>query len=78
VIEVVSRGSKGRDTGIKLTDYFRLAAVRHYLIFQAEARVIVHHARRDDGTILTRVTGGEPIHFDPSRIVQHDPLPPLN
>jgi Uma2 family endonuclease len=78
VIEVLSRGSKGRDTGIKLTNYFRLPAVRHYLIIQAEARVIVHHARQDDGTILTRIMGAEAIQFDPPGIVLHDPLPPMN
>ncbi len=32
VIEVVSRGSQGRDTGIKLTDYFRLPAVNAGII----------------------------------------------
>ncbi len=78
VIEVLSRSSRGRDVGIKLTDYFRLPAVRHYLIVQAEARVIVHHARRDDGTIVTRITHGEPIHLDPPGLVLHDPLPPLH
>ena len=78
VIEVLSRSSKGRDVGIKLTDYFRLPAVRHYLIIQAEARVIVHHARREDGTILTRIMHGEPIQLDPPGLVLHDPLPPLN
>jgi len=78
LIEVLSRSSKGRDVGIKLTDYFRLATVRHYLIIQAEARVIIHHARQADGTILTRVTHGEPIHLDPPGLVVDDPLPPVN
>lgn len=45
---------------------------------EAEARVILHHARPDDGTILTRVSGDEPIHVDPAGIVLHDPLPPLS
>lgn len=78
VIEVVSRSSRGRDVGIKLTDYFRLPTVRHYLIIQAEARVIIHHARNDDGTILTRITRGEPITLDPPGVVLHDPLPAAN
>jgi len=78
VIEVLSRSSKGRDVGIKLTDYFSLPAVLHYLIIQAEARVVIHHARQDDGTILTRVTHGEPLRLDPPGLVVNDPLPPLN
>jgi Uma2 family endonuclease len=76
VIEVVSRASRGRDTAIKLTDYFRLPSIRHYLIVQAEARVIIHHARQEDGTILTRIAGDEPIRLDPPGIVLSDPLPP--
>ena len=78
VIEVVSRSSKGRDVGIKLTDYFRLPSVRHYLIVQAEARVIIHHARQNDGAILTRITHGESISLDPPGIVLHSPLPPAH
>ena len=65
VIEVLSRSTKGRDVGVKLTDYFSLPSVRHYSIVRADARINVHHARQDDGTILTRITHGEPILLDP-------------
>src|ERR1700685_938958 len=42
VVEVLSRSTKGRDTSVKLADYFRLPSLRHYLIFRAEDRIIVH------------------------------------
>ena len=64
-----TRSTKGRDVGVKLPDYFSLPSVRHYLIVRAGARVIVHHAHQDDGTILTRITHGEPILLDPPCIL---------
>ena len=33
VVEVVSPSSKSIDAGSKLADYFRLASVRHYLVY---------------------------------------------
>jgi Uma2 family endonuclease len=76
VVEVLSRSTKGRDTGAKLADYFRLPAVRHYLIVQAEDRVIIHHARNDDGSIMTRILHDGPISLDPPGIVLTEPFSP--
>lgn len=55
VVEVISPSSKERDTGAKLAGYFQVPSVRHYLIVDPTARLIIHHARQDDTTILTRV-----------------------
>ena len=77
VVEGLSRSTKGRDLGIKLIGYFRLPSVRHYLIVRAGDRAIIHHARQEDGTILTRITRGEASVLDPPGIVLTDPLPPL-
>ncbi len=76
VVEVLSRSTKGRDTGAKLADYFRLPPVRHYLIVRAEDRIIIHHARGDDGSIVTRILRDGPIPLDPPGITLTDPFSP--
>jgi Uma2 family endonuclease len=55
VVEVISPSSRSIDTGTKLTDYFRLPSVRHYLVVQADAHRVTHHHRTDDGGIYTRI-----------------------
>jgi len=76
VVEVLSRSTKGRDTGAKLADYFRLRSVRHYLIVRAEDRIIIHHARHEDGSIATRILREGPIPLDPPGITLTDPFSP--
>lgn len=76
VVEVLSRSTRGRDTGAKLADYFRLPSVRHYLIIRAESRIIIHHARADDGSIATRILREGPIHLDPPGITLTEPFSP--
>jgi Uma2 family endonuclease len=65
VVEVLSPYTRARDHGDKLIDYFRLPSVRHYLIVRTEDPVIIHHARNDDGTILTRIIREGTLHLDP-------------
>jgi len=55
IVEVVSPSSKEHDTGAKLAGYFQVPSVRHYLIVDPLGRLIIHHARQDDATILTRI-----------------------
>jgi len=76
VVEVLSRSAKGRDTGAKLADYFRLPSLRHYLIVRAEDRIIIHHARTSDGPILTRIPHEGPIRLDPPGITLTEPFSP--
>jgi Uma2 family endonuclease len=76
VVEVLSRSTRGRDSGAKLADYFRLPSVHHYLIVRAEDRVIIHHARAVDGSILTRILHEGPILLDPPGITLTDPFSP--
>lgn len=54
VVEVLSPGTAGHDTGAKLVGYFRLASVTHYLIVDPVRRVVVHH-RRSEALIETRI-----------------------
>jgi len=55
VVEVLSPTTARYDRAIKLTEYFRLQSVRHYLIvWPDEPRVVLH--RRDDGGDIETVT----------------------
>ncbi len=56
----------------KLSGYFRLPSLRHYLIVAGHLRTIIHHARDESGTILTRIVHDGPITLDPPGIVLAD------
>lgn len=64
VVEVVSKSSSGRDAGAKLTGYFRVPSIVHYLLVEMHKPVIVHHRRLPDDTIETRIVS-EGRHFEP-------------
>ena len=65
VVEVVSPTSEKYDSGAKLVSYFRVPSVQHYLIVDPVSRLIVHHARQGDATILTRIVTDGTIDHDP-------------
>jgi Uma2 family endonuclease len=64
VIEVISPSSRRIDTSAKVTGYFRLPSVAHYLIIDPAQPLILHHARAGD-TILTRIVRDGGIALDP-------------
>ncbi len=70
VVEVLSPSTRSVDTGAKLTDYFRVPSIRHYLIVRADRRAVVHHRRRDDagGGIETQLVTERRIMLDPPGI----------
>lgn len=68
VVEVLSPSTQSVDTGAKLTDYFKVPSIRHYLIIRADRRAVVHHHRRDDGGIETRLAAEGRIALDPPGI----------
>jgi Uma2 family endonuclease len=76
VVEVQSPSTSARDVGSKLIDYFRLPSVRHYLIVRTTNRTIIHHARGENGVILTRIVRDSPIQLDPPGITLSDCFPP--
>lgn len=65
VVEVLSPASKGIDSGRKLTDYFRLESLRHYLVIDPERRVVVHHALGSAGAIATAIRSDGRLRLDP-------------
>jgi Uma2 family endonuclease len=55
VVEVLSPSTARMDTTIKLSGYFRVASVRHYLIVDPDQRTITHHKRGRGGALSSRV-----------------------
>ena len=68
IVEVLSPSTQSVDTGLKLSGYFLVPSVRHYLIVRADRRAVVHHGRRDDGSIETRLLTTGPIVLNPPGI----------
>jgi len=68
VVEVLSPSMQSVDTGAKLADYFKVLSIQHYLIIRADRRAVIHHRRREDGGIETRLTGEGQIALDPPGI----------
>ena len=65
VVEVLSPSTRGHDTGAKLTGYFLVPSLRHYLIVDAGREVVLHHRRADDGAIETRIVGFGAVELEP-------------
>jgi Uma2 family endonuclease len=67
VVEVVSPNSRRIDTGRKLTAYFRVPSIQHYLLLVTDQRAVVHHARAGSD-IATRIIHAGAIALDPPGI----------
>lgn len=65
VVEVLSPSTAYRDASAKLSGYFRVPAVRHYLIVDGDRRLVIHHRRDRDDLIATRIVGNGRLTFDP-------------
>jgi Uma2 family endonuclease len=65
VVEVLSPSTRRVDATRKLSGYFSLESVRHYLIVDPDGPPIIHHQRQDDGAILTRLVKEGVLRFDP-------------
>ena len=65
VVEVLSPSTAADDHGVKLDGYFSLASVNHYLILDADRRVMIHHRRGHAGAIETRVLREGKVILDP-------------
>ena len=65
VVEVLSPSTQRHDVVGKLTGYFKVESVAHYLIVDSERQVLVHHARDGEGSIRTTILGGGSLRLDP-------------
>jgi Uma2 family endonuclease len=64
VVEVLSPSTAADDHGVKLDGYFSLLSVQHYLILDADLRVMIHHKRVADA-IETRILREGRLRLDP-------------
>jgi Uma2 family endonuclease len=65
VVEVLSPTTAAIDHGRKLSGYFSLPSVQHYLILDPERRVAIHHKRGVGDAIETRVLTDGVTRLDP-------------
>ena len=65
VVEVLSPSTAADDHGVKLDGYFSLPSVAHYLILDADRRVMIWHRRGAADAIETRVVRDGVIRLDP-------------
>ncbi len=65
VVEVLSPSTAAVDHGRKLSGYFSLPSVEHYLILDPDRRVVIHHKRGQGDAIETRVLTGGVARLDP-------------
>jgi Uma2 family endonuclease len=65
VVEVLSPSAAAIDHGRKLSGYFSLPGVQHYLILDPERRVVIHHKRGSGDAIETRVLTDGVARLDP-------------
>lgn len=65
VVEVLSPDTAAIDHGRKLSGYFSLASLEHYLILDPERRVAIHHKRGQGDAIETRVLSEGAVKLDP-------------
>ncbi len=69
VVEVLSPGTRHIDNAAKLSGYFAVPSVRHYLIVDIENRLILHHARGEGDLLATRIVRDGALSLDPPGIV---------
>lgn len=69
VVEVLSPSTGPIDTGRKLTNYFLLETVQHYLVVDTAKRLVLHYVRGPDGLPIMRapISTGD-IALDPPGI----------
>jgi len=65
VVEVLSATTAAIDHGPKLSSYFSLPTVEHYLILDPDRRVVIHHKRGQGDAIETRVLSDGVAQLDP-------------
>lgn len=65
VVEVASPSTAQYDATAKLSGYFSLPSVMHYLLLAPSEPPLILHSRQADGTILTRILHSGAFRLDP-------------
>lgn len=58
VVEVISPSSRSLDTNAKLSDYFRVPTIAHYLVIDSKRRLVLHYSRDGDRIAIAFVKEG--------------------
>jgi Uma2 family endonuclease len=69
VVEVLSPGNAMKDLRDKLQGYFLVASIEHYLIVDPEKKLVIHHARGEDGVVATRILSDGTLDLAPPGLV---------
>ena len=64
VVEVASPSNPKMDTQTKLTEYFTVPSIQHYLIVLPADPAVIHHQRDGEGLRTLIIKSGE-VRFDP-------------
>jgi Uma2 family endonuclease len=65
VVEILSPSTRATDLGLKVSRYFEIPSIQHYLILSPDSRSVVHHARGQGDVLLTRIVNEGVLHLDP-------------
>jgi Uma2 family endonuclease len=65
VVEVLSPSTRHIDLSAKLADYFRVDGLAHYLIVDPDRPRVIHHARGEKDTLVTRIVTEGGVDLDP-------------
>lgn len=65
LVEVLSPSSRAVDTNKKLTGYFSLSSVRHYLVVDPVKRLVIRHSRDGGDAIATAILRDGALRLDP-------------
>jgi Uma2 family endonuclease len=68
LVEVLSRSTRHVDAAAKLSGYFSLPSVRHYLMLDPDKRIVIHHVRGEDDLIATRIVREGALRLEPPGI----------
>lgn len=72
LVEVLSASTEATDLGAKLDGYFRIPSVRHYVVADADRKLLFHHERQSGDLILTRIVRNGTLTLDPPGIAIRD------
>jgi Uma2 family endonuclease len=65
IVEVLSPSSRNIDKQLKLSDYFRLPSLSHYLVVDLGRRLVLHYRRAAEGPITVTIVKEGAIALDP-------------
>jgi Uma2 family endonuclease len=65
VVEVAAASTWRNDVTHKLSGYFSVASLVHYLIVYPDEPLAIHHRRIEDGKILTSISREGAVTLDP-------------